>query len=125
MKKTMLFILAVVCVLVLSSCATMFSDDYETVTFSSDPSGATVKIDGAERGTTPTALVLRTDRTYVVEVSKEGYRPQIATISKNVKWGWQLVDFFVWPVIGNVVDFINADGYTLDPTNVVVYLPKE
>lgn len=124
MKKTLFLMILAVCAVFLSSCATFFSNDYETVSVNSNPVGATVKIDGIDRGVTPTSTVLQTDRTYSVEISKPGYATQVVTVRKSIKWGWQVLDLFTTGIVGNVVDLLNPKGYTLEPNEVMVYLPE-
>lgn len=115
MKKrtVMLIMLALVCIM-LSSCATMFTGDHDTVLIDSNPSGATVYIDGKMEGKTPLKTELKTDGSHFLRLELDGYQVGSGVIERHVKWGWQVVDLVISGGIGNVVDLIMPDGYKLD-----------
>lgn len=124
MKKTLIVLFAVLVVLMVSSCATILSDDSSSIIVNTEPVGALIKVDGIPSGTTPARLLLDNDSSHTIEVSMEGYETQTFNVKKSVKWGWQVVDLLLAPGVGNVVDFITSKGYSLRPNKINVVLVK-
>ncbi len=56
-----------------SSCATAVNGKTQEVSFSSDPPGAVVLVDGANVGTTPTTVKLTRHDPHSVRIEKPGY----------------------------------------------------
>ena len=85
MKKIVLIFLAGACAGFLSGCATILKDSTQPVAFTSDPAGATVKINGATVGQTPTTVMLKHSvKRQMVLVEKDGYRPEAFRLEKKV-----------------------------------------
>jgi hypothetical protein len=86
MKKTiLLLLLAGACAGFLSGCATILKDDAQPVAFTSDPVGATVKINGANVGQTPTTVMLKHSvKRQMVLIEKEGFQPEAFRLEKKV-----------------------------------------
>lgn len=124
MKKTLIVLFAVLVVLMVSSCATILSDDSSSILVNTEPVGALIKVDGIPSGTTPARLLLDNDSSHTIEVSMEGYETQTFNVKKSIKWGWQVVDLLLAPGVGNVVDFITSKGYSLRPNKINVVLVK-
>ena len=123
MKKFLL--ISVVAILLLTSCATVMTEGESTITVQSNVENATVKVDGFSRGKTPATFILSNDKSYMVEVEKEGYVPQYFQIKRSVKLGWQVVDLLVTGFIGNVIDLVSPNGYELSPTEIYVELKEK
>lgn len=66
--------LCIVCLISLSSCATLINTSRQNVTINSNPSGAKITVDGTERGVTPTVLPLKRRLKGNVTLSKDGYQ---------------------------------------------------
>ncbi|MBA4136279.1 MAG: hypothetical protein C0518_03060 [Opitutus sp.] len=85
MKKQILLLLAGACACLLSGCATILKDDSQPVAFTSDPVGATVKINGASVGQTPTTVMLKHSiKRQMVQIEKPGYHPEAFRLEKKV-----------------------------------------
>ena len=85
MKKIFLFLLTGACAGLLSGCATILKDDSQPVAFTSDPAGATVRINGAAVGQTPTTVMLKHSvKRQMVLVEKEGFHPEAFRLEKKV-----------------------------------------
>jgi uncharacterized protein YceK len=123
MKKGLLVLLVIVWVFSFSGCATIFTGDSEKVSFVSDPAGAEVYVDGTLRGKTPVTIDLDKSRMYAVEVRKEGYESQFATIKSKVGLGWVALDVFsgLAPLI---VDAATGSWKYLSPNELSVPLVK-
>jgi hypothetical protein len=68
----------------LTGCATLLDGTSQKLTFSSSPSGATVKINDQKVGETPLTINrVREDQALRVEISKPGYQTATRTISSK------------------------------------------
>jgi hypothetical protein len=71
-------------VLAFGGCATLFTGTSDEVRFESEPSGATVVIDGIDRGTTPTTVSIdRSINDKRVTIEKEGYEEREFQLQKD------------------------------------------
>jgi hypothetical protein len=127
MKK--IFGLAVVSMaLFLSSCATLVNGTKQTVSFNSEPSGATVILvnkKGQETtiGTTPmvTAIPRKTKR---VKFSSEGFSTETYDAYANASVHWLYWVDAICGLVPAIVD-ISTGGYILLEENVKVELKKK
>lgn len=83
MLRPLLLVLAL-SVSAMTGCATIVSGTTQTITFNSSPPGAEVKIDGAVVGVTPVTTEVSRKARGVVEISKEGHKPQHMQLSKKL-----------------------------------------
>lgn len=82
--KNLSTILFVTIVLFSTSCATIFTGTKDRLTFNSEPSGATIYIDGIEQCKTPcTMRVKRSINETDVEFKLDGYETRLITLSKE------------------------------------------
>lgn len=119
----MVVLLALV-VVSMTGCATIFSKSNQGVSFDSTPAGADIKINGVVYGHTPATIPLEKNKSYVVEIAKEGYHPQLVTIQNKLGVGWVVLDAFSG-ALPLVVDAITGDWKTLSPKNVFVDLASK
>ena len=111
----------VFCVVLLTSCATVFSGNSDDVTITSDPTGALVAIDGVPRGRTPLTVDLEKGNSYSVSVSKDGYEAGYATLTNRVGAGWVILDIFAG-LVPVVVDAVTGAWGGLSPDTVHLVL---
>lgn len=93
--------IAVVVVLGLTSCATIFTGTSDRVTFNSNPEGAVVYIDGLEICTTPcTVPVKRSLNDKAAEFKLDGYKTRVITLDRefNVVSVLNLAGLLGWAV---------------------------
>ena len=131
MKK--IFGLAVVSMaLFLTSCATLVNGTKQTVSFNSEPSGATVTLvskKGIETtiGTTPTSQVIPR-KTKLVKFNVEGYQTETFNARDNASVHWlywlDLVSCFYGNIIPVVID-LSTGSYIQLQENVKVELKKK
>jgi hypothetical protein len=85
MKKLTYAFLVGVSVIVLCGCATLFTGTRDNVSFSSDPSGASIIIEGIEYGKTPATISVKRpgigDKQVTLKL--EGYEPQTFILQKE------------------------------------------
>lgn len=68
----------------MTSCATLFTGTKDRITFNTNPSGATIYIDGVEQCKTPcTMKVKRSIGDTDVEFKLDGYETRLITLSKE------------------------------------------
>jgi len=130
MKKYMKILGAIGCfialaVFLLNGCAAILKGSSEDVDFNSDPTGASVYVNGNLMGTTPVRLKLESKRTYNIEFKKDGYASRTYTITNHVGAGWIILDVLLTGLIGIVVDAATGAWYELDQDNVNAVLEKQ
>jgi hypothetical protein len=75
-----------------SACATVAHGGTQTIRVSTDPPGATVLVNGEDRGRTPTQIDLRRKaRTTVVRLECDGYAPAMVEVTRGAS-GWLAAD---------------------------------
>lgn len=100
MKRNSTFLL-VLTMLLMTSCATVFTGTKDRITFNSTPEGATIYIDGVEQCTTPcTMKVKRSISDTDVEFKLDGYETRLITLSKefNIISVINLGNLFGWGI---------------------------
>ncbi len=101
----------------LVSCATLFKSSTEEVSFSSEPTGAKVYVNGQFMGETPFPLNLESNEDYLIEFRLEDYENKMVFINNSVGAGWIILDLlaYIFPIF---IDNATGDWYYLDETNV-------
>jgi hypothetical protein len=116
MKKTFLF-LALVGVILLSSCATIICGSRQYVRFASNPSSAKIYIDEMEAGTTPFQLSLERNRDHHVMIKLDGYKTYETTLTRTFN-AWYLGNIIFGGLIGLIIDPITGAIYNLTPSQI-------
>lgn len=103
--------------LALAGCGALFNNGPELVTFTSQPDGASVYVNGTRRGTTPLTIPLAKNQDYTVSFRKEGHEEVVTTVNKQVGATWVILDVLggLLPVI---IDAATGSWYVLS-TNAV------
>ena len=114
---------------VLGGCATIVSKSSQTLTITSVPDAATVRITNAagmqvHGGSTPMTVTLKKGRgyfkaeSYTVSLAKDGYTPREITVKGQVN-GWYFGNIIFGGLIGMLaVDPATGAMYTLQPKQV-------
>jgi hypothetical protein len=111
----------------ISGCATVVNGKTQEVTFSSDPLGATVFVDGLNVGTTPTAANLTRTESHAVRIEKPGFVPYEMT-TVTIENGWTVanaVPAAVFPPLFLLIlpaDAYLGGGNAIRPTDVSAQL---
>ena len=129
MKKQLLVI--TFALFFITSCASIVHGPTQPVSFISQPSGATILINGKEYGKTPQVIELRrmgrergadpNIKMYDVQVLMDGYYPYEFKITREMD-GWFLGNILLGGLIGIIVDASNGAMYKLTPSQVIAQM---
>lgn len=108
----------------LFGCATIMDGSKQNVGFSSNPSNATVTVDGKVLGKTPLTEELSKKNNHTVKIHLAGYHPYEMTLTKKTS-GWVWGNIVFGGLIGLVVDAASGSMYKLTPEQVAAELKKE
>lgn len=123
MKKFILMCVGFGLIVSLIGCATIMKGSSQEINFSSNPSGAQIKINGTSMGTTPTILKLKTGDEHSVRLELNGYMPFETKITKSMSgWAWGNIVF--GGIIGLIVDFSTGAIYKLNQEQISAQLQK-
>ncbi|MEO9849801.1 MAG: PEGA domain-containing protein [Reichenbachiella sp.] len=120
-------------IFLLSSCASIIHGPTQTVDFSSQPTGATIIIDGKEYGKTPHAIELRRKgrekddksqkQVYDVQIELDRYYPYDLKVKREMD-GWFLGNVLIGGLIGIIIDASNGSMYKLTPDQIIAQMDK-
>lgn len=108
-------------VLLLAGCASIFKGTDQTLTFTSEPDGAQVIIDGISVGVTPLSTKVKKNSKSAVMIKKDGYKVQTIPLDKKYD-GIALLNVF-WDF--STTDFITGAAYEYDPNTYYFKLAKD
>jgi len=117
--KTISTISLAVAMFLMTSCATLFTGTKDRITFNSNPSGATIYIDGVEQCKTPCTMnVKRSIADTDVEFKLDGYETRLITLSKefNIVSVINLGNLFGWGIDALTGSVMKYDRKTYDIT---------
>lgn len=102
--------------------ATIFKGTDEKLTFTSNPEGATVKINGIDKCTTPCETIVESDSEALnISIVKNGYETSMFQIKSNFQAGYFILDIF-WDL--GTTDAITGAWYEYAPDSYSVELKK-
>jgi PEGA domain-containing protein len=109
-------------VVALSGCATITGGSSpQKIKVASNPSGATVIVDGRPCGNTPTIVSLDRKVEHRIQLEKVGYMPAESDLKSRMN-PWILGNVVVGGLIGVVVDLATDSERSLSPSKVDVHL---
>jgi len=108
---------------VVLACATIMHGSSQEVGISSQPTGATITVDGQPAGNTPVTAKLSRKDIHRVAITLTGYQPfEITTTRKTSGWVWGNILF--GGLIGLAVDAISGGLYDVRPEQIPAQLSK-
>ena len=115
---------ALIIMLLMNSCATIFHGTTDEVVVTSQPPNTKVYVNGIMVGNTPLKMKLDSDRNYTVEFKKDGFDTRTTMITSSLAGGYVVLDVLcgVWPI---VVDAATGAWSSLDQEQVHVVLDKK
>jgi len=108
----------------LTACGSIMHDRSQPLGISSNPTEATVTIDGSERGKTPLIASLKRKDNHIIRIAMQGYAPFEATVTRKVS-GWVWGNLVFGGVIGLAVDALSGGLYVLTPEQVTGQMLKQ
>lgn len=106
-------------------CATIFKGSHAEIRVNSEPSGATIMINGIDKGETPKTLALERDEDYVLTFQKEGYKEVKVEVESSFDFATTVLGNLVsWSLLGVVVDVASGAAYSLSPADIQANLEE-
>jgi len=106
-----------------SGCATIITGTSQKVPVSSDPAGATVRVDGKKTYTTPVRIKLERKKDHLLLFAKEGYENEEVKLLHTIS-GAIAGNAALFGIAGLLVDNYTGAQYKLIPTKVHVSMKK-
>lgn len=107
--------------LLLTGCATVFKGTDQVLTITSDPDGATVRIDGKPVGVTPLSTKVKKNSADSIMIEKDGFRTETMPLDKKFD-GVTLLSFF-WDL--GTTDFVTGAAYEYQPSTYHFKMKKD
>ena len=101
-------LVAALCGVLASSCATLFQGTHEEIMVASDPAGAQVSVNDGRSGVTPYSIRVDRDEDLQIRVEKAGYTAYDESDPSHIEWGYFVSDFFFTGLIGLAVDGLDG-----------------
>lgn len=125
--KTTIFISVLAIALLFAGCASIIHGPMQAVSFTSQPPGAKISIDGIDYGMTPKATFLKRNgrlrgeaqgkKSYDVKIELEGFYPYKLMITREMD-GWFIGNILLGGIIGIVIDAASGSMYKLTPNQI-------
>jgi len=120
MRRRSAWILFAAC---LSGCGYALNGTTQKVRIDTVPTGAQVQVDGKPY-TTPVELELKRGTHHTVTAKTTYGAPLASHIRSETQWRYQVVDFFITPILGNIFDGASGGDSELVPSQLVIPLDK-
>ena len=121
-RTAVLLAIVVVMGVMSSGCATIMHGRTETISITSDPSGAVAHVGGQEI-VTPGEITLDRNKSYTVTFEKPGYESATARI-RSQRSGWIWGNILIGGIPGIIVDLATGSAGDLTPNIVSVTLVR-
>lgn len=109
--------------LTMIGCGTIFKGSTRDINLNSNPAGATITINGVNRGVTPQTLSLQRNSNHQVEFTRDGYESVTFEITRNFDFATTIVgNLFSWGLLGVVVDLASGAAYSLSPEDLTAHM---
>ncbi|MBS0632719.1 MAG: PEGA domain-containing protein [Verrucomicrobia bacterium] len=112
------------CALLSSGCASIVKGSTQNIPISSNPTGATVRLDGNNVGQTPTSITAKRKGDHLITIEKAGYQPESIALTRNVG-GAVFGNILAGGLIGWGVDAMSGAQYNLSPATINITLQPE
>ncbi len=124
MRRSFILIFISFIALSLSGCATIITGSHQKVPVSSEPSGATVRVDDKDEYVTPARIRLRRNTDHQLVFTKDGYAQETVKLAHVIS-GAFCGNVFLFGPVGMGLDSISGAQFKLVPTQVHVELKKK
>ena len=121
MMKYSRFLLALPLLAALVGCASLFNNKTPSVDLESDPTEASVYVNGNYVGETPVSVDLSIRREHTITFRKDGYKDRSYQVSRSAGFGWIVLDV-LGGLVGIIVDAATGGWFMLDTEHVNVIM---
>lgn len=104
-----------------AGCASIVSGTTQTVSFHSNPEGATVMVDGTTLGKTPLSMSLKKGKYRSVSFEKEGYKKLVLPMESRTD-GWFWGNIVLGGLLGSTTDGVSGAAHEYSPGQYMVSL---
>lgn len=116
--KNLFSILTILLFLLLTkACGTIIQGTTQEVGINSNPSNASVTINGQNHGNTPMIIDLKRKDSHMVKIELDGYHPYETTLTRTTS-GWVWGNIIFGGLIGLAVDASAGGMYQLTPEQI-------
>lgn len=116
--KTIISVLTISLFLLFTqACGTIMQGTTQQVGISSNPSNASVTINGQNHGNTPMIIDLKRKDSHMVRIELDGYQPYESNLTRSTS-GWVWGNIVFGGLIGLVVDASAGGMYKLTPEQI-------
>lgn len=119
--RSTLVVMAGVFALVIAGCASIVTGTEQSLTFNSEPDGATVIVAGKTLGKTPLTVKVPKDKNMSLTFEKEGYKPFTTQLSTTLQ-GWFWGNIVFGGLLGSTTDGISGAMHQYSPDQYFVTL---
>lgn len=122
-KRPFLFVVLSTIVFI-SACSTIVTGTDQTVTFNSEPDGATVTVAGLAIGKTPLSTKIDKGKNQAVTFEKEGYKTFTTKLSTTTN-AWFFGNILIGGLLGSTTDGVSGAIHEFSPDQYFVTLTPE
>ncbi len=118
MGRGIICLLAIVC----TGCGFILQGREQTVTITTKPTGANIKIPDTLEGKTPVTIDLDRTVPHLLEITKPGYQEKWVVVEKKLSWFIVIANVITSGPIGSIIDWQLGTWNRLSPSKVEVTL---
>lgn len=117
-------ILLLLSVTLWQGCASIVSGSTQTVSFTSNPEGATIELDGRTLGKAPLSITLKKRSHQRITATLPGYKTVTLPLETRQN-GWFWGNIVIGGFIGSTTDGVTGAVNEYSPSNYMISLPRE
>ncbi len=114
-------IATVLAAIAMTGCATVFHGTDQVLTFTTEPDGADIRVDGKLIGQSPVSYKAPKNKVDSVRIDKEGYKPEVFAVDKKFD-NITFLSIF-WDL--STTDLVSGAAYEYQPSSFHFKLRKE
>lgn len=115
MGRGIICLLAIAC----TGCGLILQGREQTVTITTTPIEANIKIPDTLEGKTPVTIDLDRTVAHLLEISKPGYQEKWVVVEKKLSWFFAVLNI---PVVGHIIDWKLGTWNRLSPSKLEITL---
>ncbi len=108
----------------LAGCTTITRGPGQDLSIKSTPAGATITVDGVDRGVTPSVVPIEGNRNHFLTLTKECHETQSIALKRDFGFAMWFFGNLLFPGVGHVVDVASGAAWRSYPQKVDVPLAQ-